>query len=356
MDITFLGTASAYPTPTRGVSCTVFRTDSVCWLFDCGEGSQTQLMRSQLKASKIYKIFISHLHGDHVFGLPGLLCTISQNKRRNKPVDIYGPVGLRKLLRINLQLSRTQLEFDYTVHELQTLDHEYPADWQSWPVNHISDEDLHPNETPGTTIVPDSNNILHLFEDDEFIVTSVWTKHRIPSYGFIIEEKSRPGTLDVSILVSKGVPIGPLYGKIKSGETITLENGTVIKPEDVVGPPIKGRKVIIMGDSTDSWNLKHIGQDADVLIHEATLENSLSEKCIENGHSTPEMVAKLAKSLNVKQLILTHFSQRYKPLSCQLKEGDDSVQTLLNEAEAILGTGSVICAEDFMVYNVARNK
>ncbi|KAK6182913.1 hypothetical protein SNE40_010490 [Patella caerulea] len=354
MEITFLGTASAYPTPSRGVSCIALTNDSFCWLFDCGEGSQIQLMKSHLKAGKISKIFISHLHGDHVFGLPGLMCTISQNKGRSEPVDIYGPVGLRKYLRVNLQLSRSQLEYEYIVHELETLEEEYPPDWQNWPVNHRCDEDLHPNEKMGRNILPDKNKILHLYEDSSVIVTSVWTKHRIPSYGFIIEEKSQPGKLNVGKLKGLGVEPGPLYGKIKSGQTVTLENGSVIKPEDVLGPDIEGRKVIIMGDSADSWNLKDIGQHADVLVHEATLQNSHSEKCVENGHSTPEMVAKLALSLNVRQLILTHFSQRYKPLSCETKEGDETVLILQEEAESILGKERVLCAEDLMVYKVPR--
>ncbi|XP_046355580.1 zinc phosphodiesterase ELAC protein 1-like [Haliotis rufescens] len=356
MEITFLGTASAYPTPSRGVSCVVLKHDNWCWMFDCGEGSQIQLMKSPLKPGKISKIFISHLHGDHCFGLPGLMCTISQNNARTEPVELYGPLGLRKFLRVSLELSRSQLGFDYIVHELQVLDSQLPADWMEWTVDHAADEKLHPNEKAGRLISPDENGVWQLFNDGKFHVQGVQLQHRVPSFGFAIQEAPQPGRFDVQAAKSLGIPPGPLYSKLKSGEAVVLEDGTKVDASEVVGPSRPGRHILVMGDTSDSSEVVKVGRGADVLIHEATLENALWEKCLENGHSTPAMAAELAQQLDVGQLILTHFSQRYRPLSYDAQEGEDSVKKLLEEAENVLGKGKVICAEDMFSYTVPMKK
>ncbi|XP_064594932.1 zinc phosphodiesterase ELAC protein 1-like [Liolophura sinensis] len=357
MDLTFLGTASAYPSPTRGVSCTALKhEDGSIWLFDCGEGSQIQLMRSLLKASKVNKIFITHLHGDHMFGLPGLMCTVSQNNQKTGQLELYGPHGLRRFIRCSLQLSRSELTYNYVVHELQVVEEQLPAEWNTWTVNHDAEGSLHPNEHPGQQISPDEKGVWNLIEDDRFVVKAVWLKHRIPSFGFCVEEKPTQGKLNDAMLRSMGVPPGPLYGKIKSGETIMSPTGEEVRPEDVLGPPRPGRKVIIMGDTADSSQLMSVGLNADVLVHEATLENELLAQALQNGHSTPEMAAVLGKSLNVGKLVLTHYSQRYKPLGAVTEKDDKSVSVLLEQAEAVLGKGKVICAEDFLTIPIPPRK
>ena len=355
LTLTFLGTASAYPSPSRCVSCTALSHDEGIWLFDCGEGAQVQLMKSPLKPGKISKIFITHLHGDHSFGLPGLLCTLGTHSQRESPVEIYGPAGIRHFVCANLALSRADFAFDFIVHEMSTIPEQQPADAEVWPLDESSAAPFHPREKPGKLIAPDENSIWHLFSDSKMSVKAVWVKHRIPSFSFVIQEAERPGKLDVLKLKSLGVPPGPLYSKVKSGQVICTEAGVEIHPSSVLGPPISGRLLVVSGDSCDSSQLTKLARDADVLVHETTLENSLWEQCVQNGHSTPEMTARLALDLNVKMLICTHVSQRYKPLASEVKDGEQSAQILLDEARIIMPSERVMLAEDFTTYTVPRS-
>lgn len=356
MEITFLGTGSAYPSPTRAASCTAFRHEDYVWIFDCGDGTQVQLMKSSLKAGKINKIFITHLHGDHVFGLPGLLCTISQNNQRIEPVELYGPQGLRKFVATSLELSQSILGFSYVVHEMKVLPSHYPVEFGKWEVDTTVRGGKHPNEGEGRLIEPDFNGVYSLYEDSKISIKAVWLKHRIPSYGFVIEETPLPGKLDVDKVQSYGIPLGPLCAKLKNGQVVTSPSGKEVHPSDVVGPKRPGRKIIICGDSCESHELIKVGMDADILIHEATLEDSLLESALEKGHSTPGMAAKLAADLNAKKLILTHFSQRYLPVSSELKKGDESVEVLLTEAIKVLDAERVIVAEDFLAVPIPLKK
>ncbi|XP_059167621.1 zinc phosphodiesterase ELAC protein 1-like isoform X3 [Physella acuta] len=351
LELTFLGTASAVPTPTRCVSCTALRHDEGVWLFDCGECSQVQIMKSQIKSGKISKIFITHLHGDHLFGLPGLLCTMSQNNQRDEPVELYGPLGLRHYICTALCHSRSDLNFDFIVHELQPLDVQLPDNIEEWPCdNNKLSIPFHPKEKKGSLISADENQIWQLHSDTKLSVQAVWVKHRIPSFSFVIKESAKPGKLNAELLKSKGVPPGPLYAKLKSGQCITTDQGQIISPSDVLGQPIPGRTLVISGDSCDSYQLFKVAKGASVLVHEATLENSLQDQCVKNGHSTPAMTASLAKQLDVKLLIITHVSARYKPLSAELKDGDQSAKILVDEACEIFE--DVLLAEDLLVYRL----
>ncbi|VDI35235.1 zinc phosphodiesterase ELAC protein 1-like [Mytilus galloprovincialis] len=356
MKVIFLGTASAYPTPDRGVSCIGLKNEDWVWLFDCGEGSQTQVMKSEIKPGKISKIFITHLHGDHCYGLPGLMCTISQNNQRSEPVEIYGPEGLRKFLRTSLSLSQSQLGFDYIVHELKMIPEQYVFETSgailTWDVNLSCDDVLHPNERPGLLIECDRDKVWELYDDNKIGVKAVWLKHRIPSFAFVIQEKPIAGKLDAAKLKAKGVPPGPLYSKIKAGEKITAPSGEKISPRDVVGPPRPGRKVIICGDTCWSEELLKVGQNADILVHEATLQNSCKDTAIQNGHSTPDMAADIAQRLNVKKLVLTHYSQRYKPINCTDTENQETVQILYDEAASVMGKDRVVAAYDLLSISV----
>ncbi|XP_036383857.1 zinc phosphodiesterase ELAC protein 1 [Megalops cyprinoides] len=369
MDLTFLGTGSAYPSPHRGASALVLRTEGECWLFDCGEGTQTQLMKSHLKAGRITKVFISHLHGDHLFGLPGLLCTVALNCSPSPAqtpvcVDIYGPRGLRRFLRVALELSGSQLPFPYAVHELEpTADQCPPEGWLSPPPEASpADDRLHPQERLGRNIPLDpAEECYALLEDERFVVLAFRLFHRLPSFGFCVQERERPGRLRTQLLRDLGVKPGPIYGRLKNGETVTLESGRVVTPDEVLEEAIPGRKVCVLGDCSALVGAGPVRlcRGADVLVHEATLGDGHRERAVEHGHSTPGMAAAVARACRPRRLVLSHFSQRYRPLGLGKEgEGEDDVAELGRQAEeALCGTGvEVVLAEDFLTLPIPIKK
>ncbi|XP_061470534.1 zinc phosphodiesterase ELAC protein 1 isoform X2 [Rhineura floridana] len=360
MDVTFLGTGAAYPSPTRGASAIVVRFEGECWLFDCGEGTQTQFMKSHLKAGRITKIFITHLHGDHLFGLPGLLCTISlqSSPATNKlPVDIYGPLGLRSFLWRTMELSHSQLAFPYIVHELVPTPDQCPAEEQN-ELSFQEKDEVSFEGTQGKTVHLDPvEDSYTLVDNAQFVMKAFRLFHRIPSFGFVVEEKPRAGRLNAQKLKELGVQPGPLYGKLKEGVTVVLENGTTICPSDVTEDPLPGRKVCILGDCSGivGDGAVTLCYEADLLVHEATLDDTQVDKAKEHGHSTPKMAAEFAKLCKAKRLVLSHFSQRYKPAS-QIGEGDVDVVELKRQAELVLDGQELVLAEDFMTIGVPMKK
>uniref|UniRef100_A0ABM5FUF3 Zinc phosphodiesterase ELAC protein 1 isoform X1 n=2 Tax=Pogona vitticeps TaxID=103695 RepID=A0ABM5FUF3_9SAUR len=360
MDVTFLGTGAAYPSPTRGASATVVRFEGECWLFDCGEGTQTQFMKSHLKAGRITKIFVTHLHGDHFFGLPGLLCTISLQSSpdaQRLPVEIYGPLGLKSFLWRAMELSYSQLNFPYAVYELVPTPDQCPG--EEWKELSFTDGDRAlSKEIQGKTIYLDpAEDSYTLVENGQFVVKAFRLFHRIPSFGFVVEEKPRTGRLNARKLKELGVQPGPLYGKLKEGITVALEDGTVILPSDVLEEPLPGRKVCIFGDCSGivGEGAVSLCYGADLLVHEATLDDSQEDKAKERGHSTPKMAATFAQQCKVKRLVLSHFSQRYKPAG-QMGEGDLDITELKKQAEVVLDGQEVLLAEDFMTIGIPIKK
>ncbi|KAM8961043.1 zinc phosphodiesterase ELAC protein 1 [Pelodytes ibericus] len=360
MDVTFLGTGSAYPSPCRGASAVAFRTEGECWLFDCGEGTQTQFMKSPLKAGRITKIFITHLHGDHLFGLPGFLCTVSLQSGSTptkQPVEIYGPVGLRAFVCRSLEVSHSQLVFPYVVHELVPSEDQCPPE-EFKDLSRFGRDDETVAEGQGRTISEDPGDSSYaLFENEQFTVKAFKLFHRIPSFGFVIEEMKRPGKLDVQKLRHLGIQPGPICGKLKLGFTVTLENGQSVSPSEVLGEPIPGRKVCILGDCSGVCSVTgaKLCHKADLLIHEATLDDSQIDKAKEHGHSTPKMAADFANQCQAHKLVLTHFSQRYKPPG-MISEGDEDVTVLKKQAEVYLTGQDVILAEDFLTITIPIKK
>jgi len=369
MKLVFLGTASNFPTPIRGVSCTALQLDDgQVWLFDCGEGSQIQIQKSVIKSGKITKIFITHLHGDHLFGLPGLICTIfnglDEEAIKTKTIELYGPEGIRKFITQSLALSRSFGVLKLSVIELIPEADQYPADWTNIKVNHeMCSEERLPQESSYTRVSYDENaKGWKLFESSEYIVHAAALVHRIPSFAFHIQEASTPGQLDVQKLKKLGLKPGPLYGDLKKGKPVQFNDKT-LNPDDFLGPCIPGREIVIFGDTCNSDKILNLTKEPDVFVHEATMQNSLREKCISFGHSTPSMAADIALRSNAKQLVLFHVSPRYKPVSLsvdQMKDNDTSASILLQEAEQYVTSNNkhmqVFVAEDFMQLDINRKK
>ncbi|MCR8658589.1 ribonuclease Z [Paenibacillus endoradicis] len=275
MELLFLGTSAGMPIRGRNVTSIALRISQYngsFWMFDCGEGTQHQLLHTSLKLSRLNKLFITHLHGDHIYGLPGLLSSRS-SLGGTESLDIYGPPGLRELVETNLRITETHLNYPLQIVEIE--------------------EGI-------------------IFEDDCVTVEAAMLDHRIDSFGYRIMEHDRTGTLNADWLAEIGVPAGPAYGQLKAGKDITLEDGRVIRSADAVGEPLPGRVITILGDTRPCDNAVKLSEAADVLIHEATFAHDLADKAHEYGHSTALQAAEIAHAAGAKRLFITHFSSRYK--------------------------------------------
>ena len=308
MQITFLGTSSGVPTRARNVSGVALRLPqrSEVWLFDCGEGTQHQLLRCDVRISQIRRIFITHMHGDHIFGLMGLLasCGLAGNPER---IDIYGPPDLDEYLKACRRYSQTHFSYPIKVHTVK----------------------------PGQVL-----------DDADFSVRCDLLKHRVPAFGYRVAEKDRAGSFDVAKAQKLGIPSGPLYGQLKRGEQVTLADGRQINGVDLCGPTEIGRKFVYCTDTIYCDSAVELARDADVLIHEATFAHQDAELAYQRLHSTSTMAAQVALGAQVRQLLMTHFSPRYAPGNAiELKH-------LLQEARAIFPNTDM--ASDFWTYEVPR--
>lgn len=305
MKLTFLGTGAGSPSLTRNVSSLALQWPqrAALWLFDAGEGTQQQVLRSSVKLSQLEQIWVTHLHGDHVFGLPGLLASRSAAQDVEAPVTVFGPPGLEEWLRTTLRLTATGLKFPL---RFETV-------------------------TEGL-----------VYEDDAREVYCRRLNHRVTSYGYAVSEKPRPGTFDAASALAFGVPFGPLFGRLKAGETLTLPDGRVVDGAALVGPPRPGRKVVVCGDTGRTAATVALAAGADVLVHEATFLSDQQDRAVAAGHSTAAEAATVARDAGVGTLILTHISARY--------EGDSQFRAadLLAEAQAIFP--NTLLAHDFWTY------
>jgi len=294
--VVFLGTAASIPTDARALPSVAVKRKNEVFMFDCGEGTQRQMIRARVGFHKKMKILVTHMHGDHVLGLPGLLQTMSLLDRKLK-LEVYGPVGIKAFVEAIEQTVQFVLTFQVEIHE-------------------IEDEGI-------------------VCEEKEYYVHGARANHAIPSFCYALVEKPRPGRFDPEKAKALGLPEGPLWSKLQHGEAVKAKGGKVIKPEQVLGPPRQGIKIAYSGDTRPAKSLEKLAEGADLLIHEATLADDLLKRALEDGHSTPSQAAKTAKKAKVKRLILTHVSSRYR-----------DTQPLLEQARKIFPNTDV--AEDFM--------
>lgn len=243
------------------------------WMFDCGEATQHQLLRTSIKPRKINKIFITHLHGDHIFGLPGFLGSRSF-LGGDEELVIYGPVGIKEWILTSLRVTKTHLTYPLKIEEIE--------------------EGI-------------------IFEDDQFKVYTQELRHVIQCFGFRIEQKPLPGKLLIEKAVESGVPKGPMLKRLKDGEDIELEDGRIIYSKDVTGEPQNGFTVAVLGDTKYCSSAVELANEADILIHEATFDNETGDLAKDYGHSTIGDAARTAVEANVKVLIANHISARFMP-------------------------------------------
>lgn len=300
MRVITLGTGAGRPSLTRNGSATALEYEGDVLLFDCGEATQHQLMRTPLKWGKLRIIFIGHLHGDHVNGLPGLLGTLSMSER-HEPLKVFGPPGIKKYLEVH--------------RECQSL-------WVNFP--------LEVEEIRGEGV---------LYETTRYQVRTIRLRHVIECWGYRFEEKDRPGHLDVVKAAELGIPDGPERGRLVRGETITLANGRQVQPRECVGPPVPGRFLSYCCDTMPCEAAVRLSENADLVIHEATFDQAMGAEANAWGHSTTADAARTAKEAGARRLLMTHISQRYT----------DS-QVLLREAGEIFP--EVLLAEDLAIYDL----
>ena len=274
-DVVPLGTGSALPTKTRHLAGTVVRREGRSVLFDCGEGTQLQLVRGDLTRGTLDAICITHLHGDHLYGLPGLLTTLALLERTD-PVTIVGPVGLQDVVTAMPGLSRDDPPYETRYVELE-----------------------------------DGFEHAVVFENEHVTIEARPLEHRVFCAGYRYQEKTRPGSIDGDAARAAGVTEGWQYEALKRGETVTLEGGEELSPDGLVGPPKPGAAFAYVLDTVPCDGGRALARDADLVMHEATFGDEHAERAATVAHSTARQAAEVARDAGAERLLITHFSARY---------------------------------------------
>ncbi|MFW5907194.1 MAG: ribonuclease Z [Candidatus Natronoplasma sp.] len=280
--LVFLGTGGSYPIPERNVSSLGLKVDGEVLLFDCGEGTQRQLMSSSLSFMQVDKIFLSHLHGDHILGLPGLLQSMNMNDR-DKKIEIFGPKDTSRVLKDILFKGYFRPGFPVSITELK----------------------------PGARL-----------DFEKYCIEALSADHNVPTLAYSFKERDKRGRFDREKALELGIPEGPLFSRIHRGEAVKIGD-KVVRPEDVVGPPRGGKKVIYSGDTKPSRDIIEAAFRADVLIHDGTLEAAMAETALDHDHSTVKMAAEVAKKAEVGRLFISHISPRYRETKRLKKEAKE---------------------------------
>jgi ribonuclease Z len=299
MEITFLGTSSALPTKNRSHPAITLKAFGEIILLDCGEGTQRQMTLAGISPMKINHIFITHLHGDHFLGLPGLIQSMAF-RGREKPLHIYGPRPIGQLMENIVDLGYYSLNFTINAYEVE----------------------------PGL-----------ILDEEDFKVYSSPAEHNVPNLAYKIEEKRSPKFLKDKAM-ELGVKPGPDFGRLQAGNPVKVGD-KIIRPEQVLGDERKGRQIVYSGDTRPCTSMVDFARGVDVLIHEATFQEALRERAVETCHSTAQDAAKIAKDAGVDNLILTHISTRYQDTDQLEKEGLNMFKNL-------------IIARDFLSFEVKR--
>lgn len=270
LDLIFLGTSGSVPTARRGLAGTLVRRGGERMLVDCGEGTQRQLLRSTVGLTELPEVFLTHYHADHYLGLPGMLKTFAL-RGRETPLRIHGPPGLHDLF-ASLQRIFGRLTYPLELEELRAGD---------------------------------------VLDRGDYRIAAFPVAHNVTANGYAFVETPRPGRFDLDAARALGVPKGPDYGRLQGGEAVELSDGSRVEPQQVLGPPRAGRKIVLSGDTAPSASVLEIAHDADVIVHEATFSDEERARADETAHSTAAGAALLAREAGARMLALTHLSNRY---------------------------------------------
>ena len=270
IQLIFLGTGGTIPTDRRSLPATVIQCEREILLFDCGEGAQHRYLQSGLRLNRPMKIFITHLHGDHILGLPGLLQTFSLLGRDN-PLTIFGPPGISAFIKAMIRTVKFHLSFPLSLKEIHN----------------------------GTVV-----------RTEDYKIESAPANHSVPCLSYAFVESDKPGKFHPDKAIALGLKPGPMFGDLQRGLKVRVGR-KVVKPSQVMDQPQRGIKIVLSGDTYYSKNLVALAAKADILVHECTFDDSLHEKAMSDLHSTPEIAAKVAKQAKVQKLILNHITQRY---------------------------------------------
>ena len=308
MELQFLGTGAGMPSKQRNTSALavkLMQERGTFWLFDCGEATQHQILHTPLKPRKLEKIFITHMHGDHIFGLPRLLGSRSFLDGK-EPITIYGPSGIQEWVHTTLRLSRTVLQYHLNIIEIE--------------------EGI-------------------IFEDQQFTVEAKLLNHVIPCFGFRVTQKPLPPTLLIEKAIQLGVPKGPLLARLKSGQDVVLDDGQIVHSKDVTENSEKGFSLAILGDTRFCQASIELSKEVDIVIHEATFDAGTEELAKPYGHSTITEAARVAKESKAKHLIVQHISARFLPRE---------VEELRKQGLSVFP--SITVAEDFAEFELKQDE
>ena len=270
LDLVFLGTAGSMPTPQRAPTALLLRRGGERFLFDCGEGTQRQLLVSAVGLVELPEVFLTHYHADHYLGLPGMLKTFAL-RGREAPMTIYGPPSLHELF------SSLRRIFGRLTYPLELVELE-----------------------PGDALARDG-----------YTLAAFSVNHGVSAIGYALVEEERPGRFEVEAADALGVPTGPARGALQRGEPVAVDGGRIVRSEDVLGPPRRGRKLVISGDTAPTASVVAASEGATLLVHEATFLEDERERARDTAHSTAADAAATARDAEVVLLALTHLSNRY---------------------------------------------